>query len=168
MFFGFSFSVLVDFYSRLCEAPLRFVASTNNIHSKSLLVLSLTHCGDSESSFVRVCVFFYPCGLLNSPFSFKGGLWYISYRYHLFSRSNPHDGTVVAFCGIHQPQTGEGSPWKSPLQPRQTEERTQGKIIKAVCQHISHFSSQSPIQYFLGFFVFCFPCKVPCERNCTP
>lgn len=55
--------------------------------------------------------------VIYSPFPFKRGLWYIGYRNHLFSWSNPHNGTVVALGWTHQTQTGERSPWKCPLQP---------------------------------------------------
>lgn len=34
--------------------------------------------------------------LVGGAFSFKWRLWYISYRYHLLSWSDPHYGTVVA------------------------------------------------------------------------
>lgn len=72
--------------------------------------------------------------LLDSPFSFKGGLWYIGYRYHLLSWSHPHDGTVVALSGIHLIQTGEGPPWKRELHPdRQKREDTVEN--EAVCQN---------------------------------
>lgn len=56
--------------------------------------------------------------LICGAFSFKRRLWYISYRYHLLSWSDPHYRTVVALCGTYQPQTGKRSPWKSPLEER--------------------------------------------------
>lgn len=73
------------------------------------------------------------CGLLlDSPFPFKGGLWYIGYRYHLLSRSHPHYRTVVALSGIHLIQTGEGPPRKRELHSdRQMREDTGEN--KAVC-----------------------------------
>lgn len=82
-----------------------------------------------------VCIQQFVCGLLlDSPFSFKGGLWYIGYRYHLLSRSHPHYRTVVALSGIHLIQTGEGPPRKRELHSdRQMREDTVEN--KAVCQN---------------------------------
>lgn len=100
------------------------------------------------------------CGLrLDSPFSFKGGLWYVGYRYHLLSRSHPHDRTVVALSGIHLIQAGEGPPRKRELHPdRQMREDTVEH--KAVCQNTLLFfympanarSSTPPVARFATDF----------------
>ncbi len=52
---------------------------------------------------------------VNPPFPFEGRFWHVCHRDHLFSRSDPHDGAVVALSGALQPQTGESSPRQSPL-----------------------------------------------------
>lgn len=77
---------------------------------------------------------------VGGAFSLKGGLWYVSYRYHLFSGSDPHYGTVVALLGIHLPQTGEGSPWKSALQERCFLQHSKEfwEIIPHLLVHSSH------------------------------
>lgn len=83
-----------------------------------------------------VCVQQLVCGLLlDSPFSFEGGLWYIGYRYHLLSWSHPHDGAVVALSGIHLIQTGEGPPGKRELHSDTEREREDTVEDKAVCQN---------------------------------
>lgn len=88
--------------------------------------------------------------MVYSPFSFKGGLWYISHRYHLFSWSDPHYGTVVALRGTHQPQTGERSPRKSPLQP----DKTRGKSVRKR----GHWGAQSKQRVGTSFTFFtCLP-----------
>lgn len=52
---------------------------------------------------------------LNPPFPFEGRFGHVGHRDHLLSRSDPHDGAVVALCGALQPQTGERPPGQSPL-----------------------------------------------------
>lgn len=56
----------------------------------------------------------------NTPFPFERWFWHVCQRYHLFSRSDPHDGAVVTLCGALQPQTGESSPGQGPLHKHRT------------------------------------------------
>lgn len=98
---------------------------------------------------------------LDSPFSFKRRLWYISYRYHLLSWSDPHYRTVVALCGTHQPQTGKRSPWKSPLEPDRQGGKEGGGKVK------TQGNKNQSIAFLVGTqFIKCFIYLV-C-RNCSP
>lgn len=78
--------------------------------------------------------------LVGGAFPFKRRLWYISYRYHLLSWSDPHYRPVIALCGTHLPQTGEGSPRKSPLQKRRLLQHAEEfwEIIPHLLIHCSH------------------------------
>lgn len=79
---------------------------------------------------------------LDSPFPFKGGLWYIGHRYHLLSRSHPHYRTVVALRGIHLIQTGEGPPRKRELHS----DRRRTRLETKRCVRTPCFSVRRPIQ----------------------
>lgn len=73
--------------------------------------------------FNQVCLHCVELIVAYSPPSFKRRLWYISHRYHLFSRSDPHYGPVVTLRWTHVTQTGERSPRKCPLKSPGTERK---------------------------------------------